>query len=73
MLDTEYFVNLRTGDILIQKGSVMMTMPMEQFLVYCQADQAMLYRLKNAGVDFEEYLLPYEIAMYKIRELGEGF
>jgi len=70
--DKDYYVNLYDKDIVIRKGDKLLKITIENFIIRVQQDKALLHMLKMAGVDFEEYFLPYEMKMYGFFEISNG-
>lgn len=70
--DREYFVSLPEKSIIVRQGDVSIVMDIDKFIIYVQGDKEILHLLKLAGVDFEEYFLPYEMKMYGLYDVSFG-
>ena len=70
--DRSYYVNLIEKSIIVQQGEVSIVMGIEKFIIYVQSETEILHLLKMAGVDFEEYFLPYEMQMYGFHNVSVG-
>lgn len=64
--DVSFYVNLREGSILTKCLNLSVVTPVPEFVVCNQDDDALVYAIKLAGVNFEDYFLQHEILLYKL-------